>query len=79
MKDQIVIDFDASGRARCLYSELIDLRALGRLKVRRATRIEFDERSQCWQVLSAHGAAPALFSAPTRRACLAWEQANLAA
>lgn len=78
MNEQIVIDFGPSGSACCLYSELVDLHALGRLQVRRATRIEFDGNTQRWQVLPATGAGMALFSSPSRRACLAWEQANLA-
>ena len=77
MDAQAVILFDPTGTARCLYSELIDLRRLGRLHLRRATRIEFNERSQCWDVLPARDAGKALFSAPTRRECLAWEQANV--
>jgi hypothetical protein len=77
MDAQAVILFDTTGAARCLYSELIDLRRLGRLHLRRATRIEFDERAQCWDVLPVKRAGKALFSAPTRRECLAWERANI--
>lgn len=78
MNDQVVIDFGLTGSARCLYSEAIDLHALGRLKVRRATRIEFDEKSQQWQVLSPDG-SQVLHQDPRRGACLAWEHANLTA
>jgi hypothetical protein len=78
MAAQAVILFDPTGTARCLYSELVDLRTLGRLTVRRATRIEFDERTQRWDVLPVTGDGPALFSAPARGDCLAWEQANIA-
>jgi hypothetical protein len=77
MSEQAVILFDAGGTARCLYSEMIDLRQLGRLHLRRATRIEFNERTQLWDVLPAKRASKALFSAATRRECLAWEQANV--
>ena len=77
MEAQAVILFDPTGAARCLYSEVIDLRQLGRLHLRRATRIEFDERAQRWDVLPARRAGKALFSAPTRSECLAWEQANV--
>ncbi len=76
MSDQAVILFDPAGRARCLYSEIVDLQALGRLKVRRATRIEFDALTQRWQVLPAHGRR-VLFSSPSRTRCLAWERANV--
>jgi hypothetical protein len=77
MSEQAVILFDTSGTAHCLYSELLDLRQLGRLQVRRATRIEFNADTQFWEVLPAEGASTALFSAPTRSECLAWEQANV--
>jgi hypothetical protein len=77
VNEQVVILFDPAGNARCLYSELVDLHALGRLKVRRATRIEFNEHAQCWDVLPARRATKALFSAPSRRECLDWEQANV--
>ena len=75
--NQAVILFDPAGTARCLYSELLDLRRLGRLHLRRATRIEFNEDTQLWDVLPANGATTALFSAPTRSECLAWEQTNI--
>ena len=77
MNEQAVILFDPTGSACCLYSEILDLRQLGRLHLRRATRIEFNEHTQRWDVLPAKRATKALFSAPTRSACLAWEQANI--
>ena len=77
MSEQAVILFDSAGAAHCLYSELLDLRQLGRLQIRRATRIEFNADTQLWDVLPAEGASKALFSAPTRRECLAWELANV--
>ena len=77
MQPQAVILFDPTGAARCLYSELMDLRRLGRLHLRRATRIEFNEDTQLWEVLPARRATKALFSAPSRRECLDWEQANV--
>ena len=77
MSEQAVILFDSAGAAHCLYSELLDLRRLGRLQVRRATRIEFNADTQLWDVLPAEGVSVALFSAPTRSECLAWEQANV--
>jgi hypothetical protein len=77
MQAQAVILFGPAGTARCLYSELIDLRRLGRLRLRRATRIEFNEDTQQWDVLPAKGVGKALFSAPARSECLAWEEANV--
>ena len=57
------------------YTEAIDLQALGNLNVQRATAIEFDNETQCWQVLAPAGAS--LFNSPSRQACLAWEQEHL--
>jgi len=60
------------GRVEGLYTEAIDLRTLGRLTLRRASTIEFDERTQVWWVRLAKRGR--VFSAPTRAQCLAWEE-----
>ena len=68
--------FDPGGHIGCLYTEAIDLRALGRLQVVRATDIRFNPTTQQWDV---HDAATGrrLHSDPSREACLAWEHQNL--
>ncbi len=68
--------FHPGGRVDCLYTEAIDLRALGRLQVFRATDIRFNETTQQWDVREA-GTGTALFSHPSRAECLRWEQDNL--
>ncbi len=68
--------FDAAGLVACLYTEAVDLRALGRLQVVRATDIRFNDSTQLWDVHHA-GNGQVLFSDSSRAACLAWEQANL--
>lgn len=68
------ITFRPDGTVRCLYSELIDLQQLGRLKIQRASSIEFDENQQRWQVRINNLVA---FSSPSRQECLEWEQTNL--
>jgi hypothetical protein len=40
------------GDARCLYSEAIDLSALGNLAIRRASFVEPDEQGRWWADLS---------------------------
>lgn len=65
------------GRVDCLYTEAIDLRALGRLEVFRATDIRFNERTQQWDVRCA-STGQLLHSDPSREACLVWERENLA-
>lgn len=66
-----VVTFAATGEGHCLYTEAIDLGAIGRLEMRRASSIEFDSASQQWEVLDANGAL--LHTDPSREACLAWE------
>ncbi len=68
--------FDPGGRIDCLYTEAIDLRALGRLEISRATDIRFNPATQQWDV---HDAATGqlLHSDPSREACLAWERDNM--
>ena len=68
--------FTPGGHIDCLYTEAIDLRALGRLQVVRATDIRFNPGTQQWDV---HAAATGqvLFSHPSRADCLRWEQQNL--
>jgi len=68
--------FTPDGTAECLYTEMVDLRALGRLEVVRATGITFDSEDQRWEVRSAlYGGL--LFAHPSREACLQWERENL--
>ena len=68
--------FDPGGHIGCLYTEAIDLRALGRLLVVRATDIRFNDSTQQWDV---HDAATGqlLFSHTSRTECLRWEHTNL--
>ena len=68
--------FDPEGNIRCLHSEAIDLRVLGRLHVVRATDIRFSHQTQQWDVHEANTDS-VLFSHPSRGECLRWEQANL--
>ncbi len=68
--------FKPGGQIDGLYTEAIDLRALGRLQVYRATDIRFCERSQQWNVRCAT-TGRLLLTDPSRDACLAWERQNL--
>ena len=63
-----------AGKIQGLYTELLDLTQLGRLTLRRISRIEFNHRRQRWQVLNPRGKR--LHSALSRQACLDWEQAH---
>ena len=71
-----VLTFTPDGLGHGLYTEAIDLGVIGQLVVARATRIEFDNKSQYWRVYPAHG-RKALFNSPSRQACLDWEREHL--
>ena len=68
--------FDTGGHIDCLYTDAIDLRALGRLQVVRATDIRFNDSTQQWDVHDADN-GEVFFSHPSRSECLRWEQSNL--
>ena len=73
---KITLRIQPSGRVDCLYTDAIDLRALGPLEVYRATDIRFCEISQEWKVRCAVTGA-LLHTDPSREACLDWERDNL--
>lgn len=64
------IDFQTDGTAKTLYTELIDLAALGSLSVKRASTIEFNGATQEWEV-EIDGEIK--YSNPSRQNCLDWE------
>jgi len=68
--------FNPGGHIDCLYTEAIDLHALGRLQVVRATDIRFDDSKQLWDVHDAEN-GNVIFSHESRNKCLRWEQNNL--
>jgi hypothetical protein len=69
------LTFDATGTARGLYTEVIDLHELGVLSIRRISLIEFDDGDQVWRVRTLQGET--LFSDPYRQVCLNWEREHL--
>ena len=71
-----ILRFAPGGHIGCLYTEAIDLRALGRLQVVRATDIRFNHTIQQWDVHAAD-TGQVLFSHPSRTECLRWEHQNL--
>jgi hypothetical protein len=76
MTGKALLRISPDGVVRCLHTELLDLRSLGRLSVVRATRIVFEASVQSWQVREA-GTGGLLFSDPSRDACLAWERDHM--
>ena len=75
--NEIVITFTPDGTGHALYTEAIDLSAIGPLVIRRATTIEFDNKTQYWRVRDPEGFP--LFNSPSRLACLDWERQYLQA
>ena len=75
MKINIVLNFHPSGTVWGLYTEVFDLRVLGRMRVFRATSIQFNQRKQVWDVKNR--TRDVLFSHPSRQACLDWELERL--
>ena len=72
---EIVVE--ASGRARAIYSEEIDLAALGRLAITRASHVEPDEEGR-WHADLRPGLGPVLGPFAGRSEALAAEVAWLA-
>lgn len=72
MRETASLIFKPDGRVVGLYTEVIDLQDLGVLHIKRASRIEFDDSKQAWRVKDRKGFP--LFTAPSRRQCLEWEQ-----
>ena len=73
MNTQII--FNSDGTGSCLYTELIDLSSIGRLEIRRASTIEFNNQTQHWEVKDRRGTV--LFFSRSRQTCLKWEHENL--
>ena len=67
--------FTTDGCGHCLYTEAIDLSKLGKLTIKRATTIEFDNNTQYWRVYDKTGFP--MFSSLSREACLDWERQHL--
>ena len=61
------------GEVRTVYDEAIDLTALGRVRIRRASHVEPDERGE-WRADLAPVGGPELGPFPTRRQALGAER-----
>ena len=71
----MILWFDQTGNGRCVFTERIPLRSLGRLAIRRASSIEFNESRQRWEIKDAK--KHILFRSVSRQHCVEWEQINL--
>ena len=66
-----VIKFDPQGTGHCLYTEAVDLSSIGPLQIARASSIEFNQKTQHWEVRDPEGKL--LYQSQSRAVCLAWE------
>ncbi|MES2571188.1 MAG: hypothetical protein V4710_14165 [Verrucomicrobiota bacterium] len=66
-----VLIFTPDGTGHGLYTEVIELSAVGLLIVERATSIEFNDTSQQWEVRMTGGEL--LFTDLSRTVCQSWE------
>jgi acetyl-CoA carboxylase alpha subunit len=82
-----ILEIAANGNCQCLHTDLIPLQELGRLSVRRASMVEFNEEIQQWEVRHATrrvqlSVFPPITRAvvmarnPSRQWCLDWEQCH---
>jgi hypothetical protein len=71
MKLQILQD----GNVKCLYTESLDLTEIGKLKVERASTVEFDNGKQLWVVRLPDGTE--VYRNKSRAACLGWEENHI--
>jgi hypothetical protein len=76
MNQHSSLRFHPGGQVSGFYTEAIDLHALGKLSIVRATDIAFNDTTQRWEVRRA-GGDTVLFSDPSRQTCLRWEIENL--
>lgn len=60
------------GTVRALYTDQIDLTNLGRINVKRASHVEFNNELSSWEVISAK-TKRVLFSTCSREKALVWE------
>lgn len=68
------ITFAIDGTARCLWTEALPLRELGRLDIQRASTVEFNPATQQWEVRLASNSETVAFSHSSRKTCLQWER-----
>lgn len=69
------IIFKPDGSAQCLYTEVIPLKEIGKIKVDRASNVEYDAANEIWEVRH-RSTRFLLFCHESRQRCLEWEHDN---
>lgn len=72
MKEVAILTFTTDGTGHGLYTDAIPLAEIGRLSVRRVSRIDYEESTQVWAVRPVHGRT-VLYRHASRAECVAWE------
>lgn len=67
----MTLTFQTDGHVICLWTDALDLRELGTVKVDRVSTIDWDEANQYWRVHNRQGRT--LFHHNVRQACVDWE------
>jgi len=68
----ITLDIHPNGDVHCLYTDDVDLFALGIVTdIHKASNVEFNEAEQTWEVLSLEGKV--LHTNPNREKAIDWE------
>jgi len=68
-----VLTFRPDGSGRGLWTDAIPLANLGRLTVRRVSRIDWSETRQVWEIRPARG-GHVMHRDTSRAACVDWER-----
>ena len=68
-----IMSIAEDGSIRCLWTDAIELSALGKLDVKRASTIEFNEVTQLWEVRFTSEPERVVYCAESRAMCIAYE------
>jgi hypothetical protein len=66
------LSVEEDGTIETLWTDALPLAELGTMTMKRASRIEFNEEIQMWEVFI-EGSRSAVYANQSRRACLDWE------
>jgi hypothetical protein len=72
----LVLNIAPDGTAQCVHTDALPLAELGKLSIRRASKVEFNDATQQWEVRFPDTEEVA-FAAKTRGACIEYEVAAL--
>jgi len=70
----IKLELTANGCIRMLWDDAVDVGALGPVEVTRASHVEFNNATKCWEVKSAKTLKVLRDNFKSRKDALAWEK-----